>query len=107
MNDDVQVIVALFMLIAFIVAVKGRRSGARHQRELMNTVAQLQAQQAAPPPPQSGPSQEQFDRLEQRLRVLERIVTDKSYDLASQIEALRDERTIEQRSESREVERSS
>ncbi|MCB5426360.1 hypothetical protein H0274_13925 [Altererythrobacter sp. CC-YST694] len=33
--------------------------------------------------------------LEQRVRVLERIVTDKGYDVASQIEALRDTRAVE------------
>lgn len=33
--------------------------------------------------------------LEARLRVLERIVTDKGYDVASQIEALRDARKVE------------
>lgn len=105
MNDDVQVVLILCMLFAFIVAMKGRRAGARHQRELMDTVSQLQARQAAPQP-RSGPSQEQFEQLEQRLRVLERIVTDKSYDLANQIEALRDDRTAELRPDSREVERS-
>jgi hypothetical protein len=33
--------------------------------------------------------------LEDRLRVLERIVTDKGYDVATQIEALRDSRRID------------
>ena len=33
--------------------------------------------------------------LEARLRVLERIVTDRGYDVATQIEALRDQRRIE------------
>ena len=34
--------------------------------------------------------------LEDRVRVLERIVTDKGYDVASQIEALRDQRRVEE-----------
>ncbi len=34
------------------------------------------------------------ERLEQRVRVLERIVTDKGMDLSDQIERLRDERPI-------------
>ena len=34
--------------------------------------------------------------LEDRLRVLERIVTDKGYDVAAQIEALRDSRRIDE-----------
>ena len=34
------------------------------------------------------------ERLEQRVRVLERIVTDKGVDLADEIERLRDERPV-------------
>ena len=37
----------------------------------------------------------QVQRLEDRVQVLERIVTDKGYDVATQIEALRDTRQIE------------
>ena len=37
----------------------------------------------------------QVQKLEDRVRVLERIVTDKGYDVATQIEALRDTRTVE------------
>jgi hypothetical protein len=39
------------------------------------------------------------DELEERLRVLERIVTDRGYDVATQIEALRDQRRVEARLE--------
>ncbi|MEC7160497.1 MAG: hypothetical protein VXW57_01650, partial [Pseudomonadota bacterium] len=35
--------------------------------------------------------------LEDRVRVLERIVTDRGYDVATQIEALRDQRSVEAR----------
>lgn len=35
-------------------------------------------------------------QLEDRIKVLERIVTDKGYDVASQIEALRDTRRVEE-----------
>ena len=38
----------------------------------------------------------QVQGLEDRVRVLERIVTDKGYDVASQIEALRDTVEVEQ-----------
>ncbi len=41
-------------------------------------------------------------QLEDRVRVLERIVTDKGYDVASQIEALRDARRTEALIDSRE-----
>ena len=37
----------------------------------------------------------QVQKLEDRVRVLERIVTDKGYDVATQIEALRDTRIVE------------
>ena len=42
--------------------------------------------------------------LEDRVRVLERIVTDKGYDVATQIEALRDARKIEALIDAREPE---
>ena len=42
--------------------------------------------------------------LEARLRVLERIVTDKGYDVATQIEALRDARKVDARLETRKTE---
>ena len=39
----------------------------------------------------------QIAELEDRVRVLERIVTDRGYDIATQIEALRDHRPAEER----------
>lgn len=39
----------------------------------------------------------QVSELEDRVRVLERIVTDRGYDVATQIEALRDQRTVEEK----------
>ena len=39
--------------------------------------------------------------LEERVAVLERIVTDRGYDVATQIEALRDQRRVEERLEAR------
>jgi hypothetical protein len=44
--------------------------------------------------------------LEDRVAVLERIVTDRGYDVATQIEALRDQRRVEEPLETRETERS-
>ncbi len=38
----------------------------------------------------------QVQKLEDRVQVLERIVTDRGYDVATQIEALRDVRDVEQ-----------
>lgn len=64
----------------------------KHQQKLaeirMGTVAQDTAERAAQ-------YASHVKELEQRVRVLERIVTDKGYDVASQIEALRDTRKVE------------
>lgn len=38
----------------------------------------------------------QIERLEARVQVLERIVTDRGYDIATQIEALRDTRRVDE-----------
>jgi hypothetical protein len=38
----------------------------------------------------------QIQRLEDRVQVLERIVTDRGYDIATQIEALRDSRRVDE-----------
>ncbi|KPL69751.1 hypothetical protein SZ64_17835 [Erythrobacter sp. SG61-1L] len=47
----------------------------------------------------------QIRDLEERVRVLERIVTDNGYDIASQIEALRDTHKVELPASNREKER--
>ncbi|BDI61725.1 hypothetical protein [Qipengyuania nanhaisediminis] len=39
----------------------------------------------------------QIQKLEDRVQVLERIVTDRGYDVATQIEALRDVRDVEEK----------
>jgi len=38
----------------------------------------------------------QIQRLEDRVQVLERIITDRGYDVATQIEALRDQRRVDE-----------
>ncbi len=55
-------------------------------------IAEIQAQATAEKAAQYAASNTE---LEDRVRVLERIVTDKGYDVASQIEALRDARKVE------------
>ena len=54
----------------------------------MHTTAQDTAERAAQ-------YASQVQKLEDRVRVLERIVTDGGYDVATQIEALRDTRKVE------------
>ena len=60
----------------------------KHRKEIMQMQASLTAEKAA----QYATSNKD---LEDRVRVLERIVTDGGYDVATQIEALRDQRRVE------------
>jgi hypothetical protein len=51
--------------------------------------------------PLAASEDSRIEYLEDRVRVLERIVTDRGYDVASQIDALRDQRQVEGQLESR------
>ena len=66
----------------------------KHRKDVMQTQLQQTAEKAA----QYATSNKE---LEDRVRVLERIVTDRGYDVATQIEALRDQRRVEERLEDR------
>ena len=72
---------APFIMVCFIVWTK-------HQRKL----AELQMQNTAE---RAALNVSTTTALEDRVRVLERIVTDKGYDVATQIEALRDARKVD------------
>lgn len=69
----------------------------RHQQKMVE--AQVQAA-----PKADERMLEYVRELEDRVRVLERIVTDKGYDVANQIEALRDARALEAKLDSAEKE---
>ncbi|GAA0482997.1 hypothetical protein GCM10009096_26710 [Parasphingorhabdus litoris] len=60
-----------------------------HQQKMMKMQSKISAEKAA----QYAASNQQ---LEQRVRVLERIVTDKGFDVAGQIESLRDEPEVKE-----------
>jgi hypothetical protein len=60
----------------------------KHRKDMMQMELQATAEKAA----QYATSNKE---LEERVRVLERIVTDGGYDVATQIEALRDQRRVE------------
>ena len=59
-----------------------------HQQKMAKIQAKETAEKAAQYATQNT-------QLEDRVRVLERIVTDKGYDIATQIEALRDARKVD------------
>ena len=65
----------------------------RHQQKIaemqIGTTAQATAEKAAQ-------YASRVTELEDRVRVLERIVTDRGYDVATQIEALRDQRRVDE-----------
>jgi hypothetical protein len=83
-------IAALAILMTFSIPILAIWT--KHRKEVM----QLQAQQTAEKAAQYATSNKE---LEDRVRVLERIVTDGGYDVATQIEALRDQRRVEERLE--------
>ena len=59
-------------------------------------IAQLNASATAQDTAERGAQYaSRVTELEDRVRVLERIVTDKGYDVAAQIEALRDQRRVD------------
>lgn len=79
----VGVMIPIFALTIPIVAI-----WTKHQRKMAEIQAQVTAEKAAQYAVQNT-------ELEDRVRVLERIVTDKGYDVATQIEALRDARKVD------------
>jgi predicted ArsR family transcriptional regulator len=81
---------APFLMVSFIVWTK-------HQSKMAELRIRDTAEKAAQYASHSA-------ELEERVRILERIVTDKGYDVASQIEALRDTRKVEALLEHREKE---
>ena len=78
MGDEIWILVPLapFLLAGFIFWSK-------HQQKLAERQAEMTAEKAAQYAAQT-------ERLEARVRVLERIVTDKGIDVADEIEKLRD-----------------
>ena len=74
-----------FLMVIGIVWIVNRSKLEKQRLEMTaSTSAEKAAQYAT-----------QIQRLEDRVQVLERIVTDKGYDVATQIEALRDTRSVE------------
>lgn len=87
MEGTLAMLIPILALTIPIVAI-----WTRHQQKLaemnVRTTAESTAERAA-----QYASKVQL--LEDRVRVLERIVTDRGYDVATQIEALRDQRRVE------------
>lgn len=85
--DSLGILIPLapFMMVAFIVWSKNQTKLAEMKlRETAESSAEKAAQYST-----------RVGDLEERVRVLERIVTDSGYNVSTQIEALRDQRRVE------------
>lgn len=91
--DSLGILVPLapFLMVVGIVWVK---SQARLEEKRIAATAENSAEKAAQ-------YASRIAEMEDRIRVLERIVTDGGYDVATQIEALRDQRRVEDQLEDR------
>jgi hypothetical protein len=88
MGDNIWVLIPIMGMSIPIFAI-----WMRHRAQIEKYRASASAQI---PAAQSRQQAEQIQALEDRVRVLERIVTDGGYTVAAEIEALRDTRQVEQ-----------
>jgi hypothetical protein len=95
MFDPAMVVFAPFLMVIGIVWVTSR---AKLEEK------RIEAGKLSQVDPGAARRDERVEELEERVRVLERIVTDGGYDLASKIDALRDERPLTSRLQEREPE---
>ncbi|MFB0613663.1 hypothetical protein [Aurantiacibacter poecillastricola] len=77
---------APFIMVVLIVWMQNQRKITEKQLEATAGQSAEKAAQYA----------SRVQELEDRVKVLERIVTDKGYDIATQIEALRDQRAVDE-----------
>lgn len=96
---DLTGLVAVIAPFAMVVGIVWVSKRAQLDEKRLNSTAQDSAEKAAQ-------YASHVKELEERLQVLERIVTDRGYDIATQIEALRDTRRVESRRETERLERS-
>jgi hypothetical protein len=91
MEDLVRLVAvsAPFLMVVGIVWVKSR---AKLEEKRIAATAESSAEKGAQ-------YASRITEMDDRIRVLERIVTDKGYDVATQIEALRDARQVERKIE--------
>jgi hypothetical protein len=82
------VMIPIIALIIPIVAI-----WTKHQQKMAEMQVDTTAQHTAEKAAQYA---SHIQRLEDRVQVLERIVTDRGYDIATQIEALRDQRRVDE-----------
>jgi hypothetical protein len=89
MHGDSFVILMIVFGLFMVMRRRGFGPWGLAQQRMEQEIAELRAEQKSLAP-QRGPTTDQVQMLEDRVRVLERIVTDQNYSLARDIEALRD-----------------
>ncbi|HEX5644913.1 MAG TPA: hypothetical protein VFX62_05310 [Erythrobacter sp.] len=87
MEGTIALMIPIIALMIPIVAI-----WTRHQQKIAEMQIGATAEHTAEKAAQYA---SQIQRLEDRVQVLERIVTDRGYDVATQIEALRDSRRVD------------
>lgn len=87
MEGEMAMLIPILALSIPIIAI-----WAKHKQKVAEIEVQATAQSTAEKAAQYA---SQVQGLEDRVQVLERIVTDRGYDVATQIEALRDVRKVE------------
>jgi Tfp pilus assembly major pilin PilA len=92
MGDKQSFILGFFFIVVGIPVILGVggdmfRRWLKHKEKMAEALSAQTAEKAAQYAAHT-------ERLEQRVRVLERIVTDKGVDLADEIERLRDDRPV-------------
>lgn len=83
-------LVAVAAPLAMVIGIVWILNNRKLQEKKLHATADLTSEKAAQ-------YASKVQSLEDRVQVLERIVTDRGYDVATQIEALRDTRSVEQR----------
>ncbi len=88
MSFNLGIIIPILALSIPIIAI-----WTKHQQKIAELRLGATAEQTAEKAAQYA---SHIQRLEDRVQVLERIVTDRGYDIATQIEALRDTRRVDE-----------
>ncbi|GGE00626.1 hypothetical protein GCM10011515_20520 [Tsuneonella deserti] len=86
--EDLTGLVAVMAPFLMVFGIVWVRSRSKLEEKRLHATAESSAEKAAQ-------YVSHVAELEDRVRVLERIVTDRGYDVATQIEALRDQRRVE------------
>ena len=101
MDPDLLLIFGFVLTIILTVLTFGTLAGKRDRAHKLQRL-ELEARIAEAKASEAGKGSADYARLEERVRVLERIATDSNHALSAQIEQLRDLNEIEERTATKE-----